>query len=134
MSGPRSGTDAKVPPEPVFKVMVTFEHVGWHAWPQAPARRAYLRNDHRHLFKFKVELVAEHSDRAIELHDLKESCEAWAQAYYVAATTKSCEQMAFDLLRHVYRNFQPLSGRVECWEDGECGGACEMTWKKETTT
>lgn len=133
---PRSGTAAKdaiEPPEPVFKVLVIFEHVGWHCWPQAPPRRAYLRNDHRHLFKFKVELLVNHADRDIEIHDLKETCEAWAARYYAKTTTDSCEQMAWWLLNFLRGGYQPLSGRVECWEDGECGGAVEMTWAREVT-
>ena len=113
---------------PIFKVIITFEHIGWHCWPKAPPSRSYLRNDHRHLFKFKVELQVEAHDREIELHDLKDVCLSWAERYYIRASTDSCEKMAELLLRTLYSSFQPLSGRVECWEDGEVGGACEMSW------
>jgi len=110
---------------PLYEVMVTFQHVGFHCWPKAPETHAYLRNDHRHLFKFVIRLRANHADRDIECHALKQSCEVWAQGALLRRTTKSCEQFSVDLLEFLRRGFEPTWGRVECWEDGEVGGACE---------
>ena len=112
-----------------YSVLCHFEAIGFHCWPQAPSERAYLRNDHRHLFKFRVELEVEGTEREIEVHTLKESCLEWAAQMFKRASTYSCEKFSKLLLENLYIRFQPSSGRVECWEDGECGGACEMSWK-----
>ena len=51
-------------------IRVRFSEPGFHCWPQAPERRAYLRNPHRHLFYVTVACIVSHDEREIEFHDL----------------------------------------------------------------
>lgn len=51
---------------------VTARHtvVGFHQWPGAPDRRAYLRELHRHEFAVAATVLVDHAERDTEFHDL----------------------------------------------------------------
>lgn len=116
-----------------FKVIVTFDWVGFHSWEDAPNHRAYLRETHRHLFKFKVEIEVPHGDRALECHDVKDACLNWAKAFS-APTPLSCEDLAKGLCTHLSVIYPAIRWvRVECMEDGEVGGSCEFNYQWKDT-
>jgi hypothetical protein len=53
-------------------ITVRWTHPGFHAWPEAPPNRAYLRDRHRHLFYYELTIPVTHADRQVEFHDLLE--------------------------------------------------------------
>lgn len=103
------------------KIWVTFSIPGVHRYPEAPEDVAYLRNLHRHLFKFKITLQVFHDDRDIEFHQLLNWCRAQYQGD-LSVDYKSCEMLARDLAtRLTTYSSVPRMIEVEVSEDGECG-------------
>ena len=101
------------------KIYVTFDRVGFHCYPNAPDEVAYLRERHRHLFKFKVEINVEHNERDIEFHMFKSFVE---DLYPVGECQgKSCETMASEIACHISSKYPNRYITVEVSEDGECG-------------
>lgn len=104
-------------------VWVTFDKVGFHCYPDAPEEVAYLKDRHRHVFKFFVEITVTHDDREIEFHMLKN----WITSLYdhgaLEVDHKSCEMLANDLLHRIVRKYDCTfrNVRVTVSEDGECG-------------
>lgn len=110
-------------------IWITFDRVGFHCYPDAPDEVAYLRDRHRHVFKFKVEIEVFHDERDIEFHMFQ----SWCLAQYadsipgrLEADGKSCETLAYELglriqLAHPTREFT-----VEVSEDGECGSRVQF--------
>ena len=103
-------------------VWATFSFVGFHAWPGAPDEVAYLRSEHRHEFRVRVECCTEYrgSDRVLEFHSLKRyALERFADAlkpdelgeYHLGAM--SCEDIAVKILR-----LATHASAVEVSEDG----------------
>ena len=100
---------------------------GLHYWPDAPPRRAYLANLHRHLFRLSVTVPVSHNDRDVEFHDLQEASERalrdHGSPYHPESSlldfgSSSCETLAVlvaDLLEA--RGFHPIIVVVS--EDGE---------------
>lgn len=115
---------------PETLVTVRWTQEGWHNWPDAPERRAYLRASHRHLFYFEVGVevsVSEH-DRGIEFHDLLDLCKELAPPPDWGA--QSCEMVALALGTNIQDHLDvvglfgpPLHRRVlvSVMEDNECG-------------
>jgi hypothetical protein len=104
------------------KIWITFAIPGIHCYPNAPEDVAYLRNPHRHLFKFKVTMEVFHDDREIEFHQLLN----WCRAQYksdLSVDYKSCEMLARDLAHRLLSSYlrTPRWFEVEVSEDGECG-------------
>lgn len=52
-------------------VRVTGHVQGFHCWPAAPAEVDFLRASHRHIFHWRVEVLAKHDDRQLEFFILK---------------------------------------------------------------
>lgn len=103
-----------------ISIWVTFEREGFHCYPFAPEDVSYLRQLHRHLFKFRVEIEVFHDERDIEFHQFLKLCkEFYSDSEFM--NNKSCETLARTLGDHL-RFVHP--GRfltVEVSEDGECG-------------
>jgi hypothetical protein len=105
------------------EIWVTFAKHGIHRYPTAPDEVAYLRIDHRHLFKFKVSITVHHDDREIEFHMFQN----WLMGLYEAGDLKldhkSCEMIASDLITMIEGKYDCTSRevKVEVSEDGECG-------------
>lgn len=77
---------------------------GTHHWPDAPDRRAYLRERHPHTFGIAVTVPVEHDDRAVEFHDLADLMHsAVLQLYgpFAGLGPRSCERMADEVVRAV---------------------------------
>lgn len=101
-------------------VWVTFQKKGFHRYPGAPEDVKYLRDVHRHIFKFKVGIEVTHDNRDIEFHQMLN----WLESLYEGTLDvdfKSCEMMANDLHEKIVEKY----GHVRCFisvaEDGECG-------------
>lgn len=114
-------------------ITARFTLAGLHHWPNAPERRAYLRNPHRHLFHVTVHTPVMHDDRDIEFHDLAEQAvrhfRRLGDPYHPESTLvdfgpRSCEVLAEQLAKSLHAVYVPVS-RVDVSEDGENDG----TWK-----
>jgi hypothetical protein len=93
-------------------VWATVDLPGFHCWPTAPPRRAYLRDRHRHLFRITAEVKVAHDDRDVEFHDLADLIRAWWAA----------ESLAHELGAALCGPSQQLAvTRITVSEDGECG-------------
>lgn len=100
------------------EIFVRFRRVGFHRWPGASGKRAYLAFPHRHVFHVEVSMDVGHDEREVEFHDLLDA----AQEEFGGEDrgTMSCEAMARELGKKLARRF----GRavVVCVsEDGEAG-------------
>jgi len=108
-------------------IHVNFRSPGRHRWPDAGGERAYLANEHRHLFHVQVSTPVGHDDRAIEFHDLRDKAlEIFESLSHGTGDlgTLSCEMMAREMCRrllHTYPRGSQFWFSVSVFEDGECG-------------
>lgn len=116
--------------EETTEIWVTFKVPGIHRYPDAPEEVAYLRNDHRHLFHFKVGITVFHDDREIEFHMFMN----WLRGLYSSGTINvdyhSCEMLARDLMTEIFHKYTCELTRkvtVDVSEDGECGATLTST-------
>jgi hypothetical protein len=104
-------------------IFVRFIGEGFHAWPDAPESRAYLRDKHRHLFHIEARCTVGHFEREIEYHDLRDKVEVLYGLLAGPARdfgSQSCETIAHRLGSHLVEAFaRPFTVLVS--EDGECG-------------
>lgn len=101
-------------------IFVTFTVDGFHKWSDAPERRAYLRDRHRHLFHVRVETQVEHDDREIEFHDLLDDARANCPGGELGDS--SCEMIGQRLGMYLSEKYRrPF--RVAVSEDGEVGAS-----------
>ena len=107
-------------------IWVTFQREGIHKYPAAATDPklqdvAFLANEHRHIFHFKVWISVEHSDRAIEFIQFKR----WLESIYDQKTLqlnyKSCEMIAEDLYEKIATKYPSREVQIEVSEDGENG-------------
>jgi hypothetical protein len=109
-------------------VWIKFQVVGFHFYPNAPDDVSYLRDNHRHVFNFKVTISVTHDEREIEFHQFKREL----QARYSSEEQfggSSCETIAKSLLNYIvdkYKGHEFVS--VEVSEDDECGSV--VTWER----
>lgn len=109
------------------EVFVRFQVEGWHNWPDAPERRAYLRNPHRHMFFYEVRVNINGlgDDRGLEFHDLLDYCKTQTKGGNLGAN--SCEMLARALAEEIQawlHDEMDLGDRiveVTVSEDNECG-------------
>lgn len=107
--------------EKTISIWVTFEKHGFHRYPDAPEEVLYLRELHRHLFKFKVRISTCHNDREIEFHMFQN----WLKSLYTTEQMnidhKSCEMLAEELMEKILIKYPGRDVEVDVSEDGECG-------------
>lgn len=112
-------------------IWVTFQVEGWHRWPEAPlSERSYLRNDHRHMFHFRVEMEVKTAEREVELHDFRQCCLNRMEEYTprsggVDFEDRSCEQLAWEMVGWCQLEYIGRWVACEVSEDGECGARVE---------
>lgn len=103
-------------------IVVRFTFEGFHAWPEAPERRSYLRDRHRHLFHVEVAL-ATGANREVEFHDLLDFCRSCVPGPELGS--RSCEVIAKGFVRDVSGRWPGRRIRVSVFEDGEAGATIE---------
>lgn len=106
------------------QIEISFDFPAYHSWPDAPEEVAFLRNQHRHLFKCKLRFNVLHSDREKEFFILKNKILRYVNSLLLNQDmgAKSCEMIAEDLLT----GFGGVWAYVS--EDGENAG---IVWKEE---
>ena len=120
-------------------IVVKFVMEGFHYWKDAPKQVAFLRDNHRHLFHFRLEKKVDHADRDIEIilfgRQVKEylikrygskSSEdlSGSNIYWLEFGPRSCEMIGEDLMRTFNLDV------AEVLEDGENGS---ITYKFQQT-
>jgi hypothetical protein len=98
---------------------VRWTQIGFHRWPGATDRRAYLANRHRHLFHFAATISVTHDDREVEFHDLLDLVRNCTAGWGEELGGKSCEQMAELILVCVGVAYPARAMSVTVSEDGE---------------
>jgi hypothetical protein len=103
--------------------------VGYHHWPDAPPEVGYLKQQHRHVFTFKVSARVQHHDRDLEFHTMQRIIRGLIPALgeRVAADevnfgAASCEMLATKLSKALREHIHPVyPNAIEVWEDNENG-------------
>lgn len=103
-------------------IWVKFVVPGWHHWPNAKGKRAYLGETHRHLFHVVVRTVVHHDDREIEFHDLLDEARTLFEILGPDMGARSCEMMAREVGTELARRYG-RAFEVSVAEDGEVGAA-----------
>lgn len=114
-------------------IWVTFQKEGIHRYPDAPAGVEFLRNDHRHIFHFKVELEVFHDDRDVEFILFKRELENLYRTNTLQLDYKSCEMIADDLAFYITRKYENRDLVITVSEDGENGATCYYPSKLDVT-
>ena len=99
-----------------------------HRYAKAPQEVAYLRNLHRHLFNYRVELEVFHDDRELEFILVKHDIDEYLSHRHQNWDEKtSCEQMAecIGLYLQTKHGFE-RSLTVSVFEDNENGAKIIM--------
>jgi len=109
-------------------VWVTFEQEGIHYYPLAGADPnlksvAFLQYEHRHIFKFKVEIEVFHDDRDVEFIQFKRFCQSLMNEKdgVMTCNHKSCEMLSDELYDHISTKYPGRAVRISVSEDGENG-------------
>ena len=113
-------------------IWVTFQRAGLHYYPDAATNKnledvSYLGAQHRHLFKFKVQIEVFHDDRELEFHQVLNFCESLFQNQ-INIDFKSVEMLADDLRNELTKKYPNRNMIITVSEDGECG--CEVEYIK----
>lgn len=102
-------------------IWVTFDKVGIHRWPDAPAETEYLHHPHRHVFKFRVWIAVGHDDREVEFHAFQSWMESLYERKLLQLDYRSCEMLADELHQSVAVRHPGREVWIEVSEDGENG-------------
>ena len=105
-------------------IFVTFQKEGIHRYPDAPEGVEFLRNPHRHMFHFRVDIEVFHDDRDIEFILFKRELEALYSEGTLELDHKSCEMLSDDLADYIQQNYPDRELKIEVSEDGENGAVC----------
>lgn len=108
-------------------IVVTFQLEGFHRWPEAFGKVAFLRNMHRHMFHFKCHIATDSGDgRTWEFFDVKDRLTSRAKGLLETMPSYlSCEGIAAQMFVNYMEKAPPLF-KVEVWEDGENGAVVEL--------
>ena len=107
-------------------IYVKFQKEGVHRYPNAPDDVAFLRNEHRHMFHFKVWIEVFHNDRDIEFIRFKRELEGLYNQGILKLDYKSCEMMAEELYTFISTNYQRRDIVIDVSEDGENGAVLQF--------
>lgn len=114
-------------------IVIRYEIPGFHQWKDAPEIVSFLRERHRHNFKFTVTMNVDFNDRELEFFIVKDelikTTEAMGQRIDggIDFGNLSCESIAMMILEHVRYYFNRKAVKVEVSEDGENSGMVEWS-------
>ena len=83
-----------------YQIITHNQIIGFHRWPGAPEKYAYLSDWHRHVFVIRCWFDVSHSDREIEINDMQDRIERDVKNVYGTANGvidfqgMSCEDIA----------------------------------------
>ena len=124
-------------------IWVTFQKEGIHKYPAALTDPnlnkgtggsdewldvSFLGYPHRHMFKFKVWISVEHSDRDIEFIQFKRWLENLYAQSLLQLDYKSCEMISNDLYEEISTKYPNREVWIEVSEDGENGSFTKYSY------
>ena len=111
-----------------MKIFVTTEFESTHRWPAAPPETYYLRNEHRHLFKVRLEIEVVTSDRDLEFITIKKELNELIKDLKKEPRTLnwSCERFALEILTVFSDRYLAREMSCEVSEDGENGAVVDI--------
>lgn len=114
-------------------IFVTYQREGIHCYPDAPAGVEFLRNPHRHMFHFRVEIEVFTDDRDIEFILFKRELEALYASTDgpLDVDNRSCEMLANDIAEYVQDAYPGRDLSITVSEDGENGAVCNYPADRE---
>lgn len=105
-------------------IWVTGQYEGFHRWALAPQEVCFLRNEHRHIFKWKVSIEVFHYDRELEFFLVKKDIRIIIHSMMLG-DLGSCEAQADYICAKVMGSYPNRRIIVEVSEDGENGATVE---------
>lgn len=107
-------------------ITVTGEYEGFHWYEDAPDEVAFLKNRHRHMFKWSAEISVDHDNRELEFFMVRFMLEREVLPYIkLQDNLGSCEQQAERILNGLIEAYGQRYYRVTVSEDGENSGSVE---------
>jgi hypothetical protein len=110
-------------------IWVTTQKALFHSYPNAPEPVSFLRNEHRHLFHFKIYVEVFTDDRDIEFIMFKRFIEQVID--YKNMGSMSCEMIADKLFESISMQYKNRHIKIEVSEDGENGVLMDYPVKKD---
>lgn len=102
-------------------IWITTQKEMLHKYPNAPLEVSFLKNLHRHLFKFKVYIQVNNDDRDIEFILFKRFVDKKIFEICELEKSRSCEMIANDLYNVINKTYPNRHIKIEVSEDGENG-------------
>jgi len=102
-------------------IWVTAEKDMIHKYSNAPDEVSFLRNEHRHNFKFKVFIEIFHNDRDMEFLLFQKFVKEIIFKLNRQAGNNSCEMMANHIHTFIIKKYPNRKIIIEVSEDGENG-------------
>ena len=100
---------------------VSFDWVGYHCWPGAEGKHAYLSHTHRHHFEGEASIEVKHDDRELEFMAVLDYINSMLPQYEQAGSM-SCEAIAKEILEGLTGMYgEDRNMTVGVYEDGENG-------------
>lgn len=107
-------------------IQVRLQFEGQHCWPEAPDQVDFLRSPHRHMFHVRVRMNVQHSDRELEFILVKRDLQKLVDGWGFDLRSKSCENMALEIMLYLDDKYKRGYVEVEVNEDGENGAVVHM--------
>lgn len=102
-------------------IWITTQKEMFHCYPKAPEEVKFLRNEHRHLFKFKIYLEVYGDNRDVEFIMFKREVEDIINNMFTNLKEKSCEMISNYLHGEIFKLYPDRDMLIEVSEDGENG-------------
>jgi len=101
-------------------IWITTRKEMFHNYPDAPNEVSFLRNEHRHIFHFKVYIEIFTNDRDVEFIMFKRDVES-ILSNINDLKWRSCEIVSNYLAIQIRSKYQKRHIKIETSEDGENG-------------
>ena len=112
-------------------ITVRGQYDHFHRYENAPDQVAFLRNLHRHLFKWTAVIEVFHDDRELEFFMVMQHINSKIMPFIQIKELGSCEMQAEDILRYLVDEYGAKRYyKVTVSEDGENDGTIE--WDPST--
>lgn len=104
-------------------IWITTQKEFVHHYPEAPRSVSFLRNEHRHIFKFKVWIQVYDNDREIEFFIFQRFIKGLLKQFDYDLKMTSCEMLSDKLYQGISDKYndKPRKVMIEVSEDGENG-------------
>jgi hypothetical protein len=102
-------------------IWITFQKEGVHSYMNAPDDVSFLKNPHRHIFHFRVEIEVFHNEREVEFIMFKRELECLYSDGVLQLNNKSCEMIAEEIENYILINYPYRRYSITVSEDNENG-------------